>query len=73
MNREFIDALKSLQKERGIDSETLLEAIEEALVAAFRREFVIRVKDKDRTERAEDEGEEERDDGITAHIDRETG
>ncbi|HZJ90113.1 MAG: transcription termination/antitermination protein NusA [Clostridiaceae bacterium] len=73
MNREFIDALKSLQKERGIETETLLEAIEEALVAAYRREFVIRIKDKDRAERADDDGDEERDDGITAHIDRETG
>lgn len=73
MNRDFIEALKSLQKERGIDTETLLEAIEEALVAAYRREFVIRVKDRDRAERAEDENEEDRDDGITAHIDRETG
>lgn len=73
MNREFIDALKSLQKERGIETETLLEAIEEALVAAYRREFVIRIKDKDRAERTDDDGDEERDDGITAHIDRETG
>ena len=45
MNREFIDALKSLQKERGIETVTLLEAIEEELVAAYRREFVIRIKD----------------------------
>lgn len=73
MNREFIEALNLLKKERGIETETLLEAIEEALVAAYRREFVIRVKDRDRGERAEDEGEEDRDDGITAHIDRETG
>ena len=73
MNREFIEALNLLKKERGIDTETLLEAIEEALVAAYRREFVIRIKDRDRGERQEDEFEEERDDGITAHIDRETG
>ena len=39
MNVEFIEALEDLERQRGIDKDTLLEAIEAALVAAFRRHF----------------------------------
>ena len=39
MNSELIAALKMLEKERGIDGEILFLAIEEALVAAYKREF----------------------------------
>ncbi len=39
MNSELIAALKMLEKERGIDGEVLFLAIEEALVAAYKREF----------------------------------
>ncbi|HEY8450182.1 MAG TPA: transcription termination factor NusA [Bacillota bacterium] len=39
MNLEFIGALKDLERERGIDTETLIEAIEAALISAYRRNF----------------------------------
>ena len=39
MNVELIGAIKLLAKERGIDEEVLFIAIEEAIVAAFKREF----------------------------------
>lgn len=39
MNTELIEALKMLEKERGLDLETLFQAIEEALVSAYKREF----------------------------------
>lgn len=75
MNREFIEAVKILEKERGIEAETLFQSIEEALVAAYRREFEIRTKDKERERPVEDGAQDESvlNDGITAHIDRETG
>ena len=38
-NKEMLEAIKALSKERGIEEETLFEAIEEAIVAAFKREF----------------------------------
>ena len=59
--------------------ETLVEAIEDALVAAYRREFEIRSKDRDRGREREAVPEQEAEpkpvenDGITAHIDRRTG
>lgn len=39
MNAEFIEALEDLEREKGIDKDTLLEAIEAALLAAYRRNF----------------------------------
>lgn len=38
MNVELIEAIKLLEKERGIDAEVLFTAIEEALVSAYKRE-----------------------------------
>lgn len=38
MNTEFIEAIKMLEKERGVDAEVLFTAIEEALVSAYKRE-----------------------------------
>ena len=38
-NEELLQAIHALAKERGIDEEVLFEAIEEAIVAAFKREF----------------------------------
>ncbi len=79
MNQEFIEALKMLEKERGVEMETLVEAIEDALVAAYRREFEIRSKDRERGREREalpvQEAEPKpvENDGITAHIDRRTG
>ena len=39
MNPELLGALEQLQEERGISREVLLEAIEAALVSAYRRNF----------------------------------
>lgn len=39
MNSEFITALEDLGREKGIDKEILLGAIEAALIAAYRRDF----------------------------------
>jgi N utilization substance protein A len=39
VNAEFLAALDQLEKERGITKEILVEAIEAALVSAFRRNF----------------------------------
>lgn len=39
MNQEFIGALEALEKERGLDKDVLIEAIEAALISAFRRNF----------------------------------
>ncbi|WP_026962066.1 transcription termination factor NusA [Alicyclobacillus herbarius] len=39
MNVDFIDALEQLQKEKGIDKDTLLEAIEAALISGYKRNF----------------------------------
>ena len=79
MNHEFIEALRLLEKERGIEMETLIEAIEGALVAAYRREFEIRSKDRDKSREREGTAGQESESkhvdsaGITAHIDRRTG
>ncbi|MDR3289144.1 MAG: transcription termination factor NusA [Peptococcaceae bacterium] len=39
MNMEFIEALHELEKERGIASEVLFEAIEAALISAYKKNF----------------------------------
>ena len=39
MNNEFFEAVKMLEKERGIPSEYLYEKIENAIVTAFKREY----------------------------------
>jgi len=39
MNQEFFQALKELEKEKGIKNEVLLEVIEGALVSAYRKNF----------------------------------
>ncbi|KKM11800.1 transcription elongation factor NusA [Clostridiales bacterium PH28_bin88] len=39
MNLEFIEALQDLEKEKGIDADVLLEAIEAALVSAYKKNF----------------------------------
>ncbi len=57
MNEKLIEAIKLLAKERGIDEEVLFEAIEEAIVAAFKREF----------------SDAKQNDNVFAEIDRETG
>ncbi len=57
MNAELIEALRLLEKERGIDAEVLFEAIEEALVSAYRREFEARSTDNIRAEVDRENGE----------------
>ena len=37
MNREIIEAIKQIEREKGIDSETLLVALEDALLAAYKK------------------------------------
>ncbi|PTX58620.1 NusA antitermination factor [Melghirimyces profundicolus] len=39
MNAEFIEALNQLEKEKGISKEVLIEAIEAALISAYKRNF----------------------------------
>jgi len=39
MNTEFLEALKELEKEKGISVDILLEAIEAALLSAYKRNF----------------------------------
>ncbi len=39
MNADFMEALEQLDKERGISSEVVLEAIEAALISAYKRNF----------------------------------
>ncbi|WP_054949869.1 transcription termination factor NusA [Numidum massiliense] len=39
MNTEFIDALDELEKEKGIGKDILLDAIEQALISAYKRNF----------------------------------
>jgi N utilization substance protein A len=39
MNIEFIEALKELEKEKGINSEIIVEAVEAALQSAYRKNF----------------------------------
>jgi len=56
-NEELLQAIHALAKERGFDEEVLFEAIEEAIVAAFKREF----SDAKQNEK------------VFAEIDRETG
>ncbi len=57
MNSELIAALKMLEKERGIDGEVLFQAIEEALVAAYKREFDAKTVDNIKAEVDRETGE----------------
>ena len=57
MNKELIEAIKLLEKERNLDAEILFEAIEEALVSAYKREFDARTVDNIRAEIDRETGE----------------
>jgi hypothetical protein len=37
LNREIIEAIKQIEREKGIDAETLLIALEDALLAAYKK------------------------------------
>lgn len=39
MNREFIDAVEELEKDKGISKELLIDAIESALVSAYKKNY----------------------------------
>ncbi len=39
MNKEFLAALEQVEKEKGIDKEVLIEAIETALLSAYKKQF----------------------------------
>lgn len=39
MNTDFIEALTELERERGIDKEILIDAIEAALISSYKRNF----------------------------------
>ncbi len=39
MNQEFLAALDAIEKEKGIDKQTLFDAIEAALISAYKRNF----------------------------------
>ncbi len=39
MNAEFMEALKEIEREKGISAEVLLEAIEAAILSAYRKNF----------------------------------
>lgn len=39
MNPEFIEALNSIEKERGINKDVLIDAIEAALISAYKRNY----------------------------------
>ncbi|MCH3963985.1 MAG: transcription termination factor NusA [Clostridium sp.] len=42
MNQEFIEALKEIVKEKGISKDLLFTTIEDALVAAYKKNYVVR-------------------------------
>lgn len=39
MNTDFIEALEEIEKEKGIDKDTLIDAIEAALISSYKRNF----------------------------------
>ena len=39
MNEELVESIRLLCKERGLEADLIYEAIEDALVAAYQREF----------------------------------
>ena len=39
MNTEFISALSALEKEKGIEKSVLLDAVENALVSAYKKNY----------------------------------
>ena len=39
MNKEFIEAIEALEKEKDISKDILIEAIESALVSAYKKNY----------------------------------
>ena len=44
MNKEFINAIDDLVREKGISKDVLIEAIESALVSAYKKNYVTAQK-----------------------------
>ena len=42
MNQEFIGALKEIVKDKGISEDLLFETIEDALVAAYKKNYALK-------------------------------
>ena len=38
MSREIVEAIKVLEQEKGLDSETLMAALEDALLSAYKKQ-----------------------------------
>jgi transcription termination/antitermination protein NusA len=55
--QDFIQAIRELEKERGLDAEVLYAAIEDALVSAYKREFDVKSVDNLRGEVNRETGE----------------
>ena len=39
MNMEFIEAIEALEREKGISKDVLIDAIESALVSAYKKNY----------------------------------
>ena len=37
MTREIIEAVRTIEREKGIDGDTLIQALEDALLAAYKK------------------------------------
>ena len=69
MNKEFIEALEALEEEKHISKDKLLEAVEAAMLAAYKRNYWPTGK----KEKEKDKENNVRADNVRVIIDRETG
>ena len=66
MNKELLDAIALIEKEKNIDREILLNALEESLTAAYSKSF-------EKADKSLDRRGEKRADNIRVILDRDTG
>ncbi|MBP3729594.1 MAG: hypothetical protein J6H18_04960, partial [Lachnospiraceae bacterium] len=66
MNKELLDAIALIEKEKNIDREILLSALEESLTAAYSKSL-------EKTDRGLERKGERKSDNIRVILDRETG
>ena len=71
MNRELIESLNILEKEKDIDKEVVIKAIEGSLVDAYKKHYENKGDKADENVKQHNERVERV--VVTAHIDRETG
>lgn len=74
--RELIEALNLIAKEKGIDKEIILEAIEGSLVTAYKSQYgrgELKNKAADADSEADAKGQSAKLDNVKAEINRETG